>query len=169
MKACARARAKSDRPATGKGVPLLRVERTEGADSLTYANVTVNIDRAPASGHRLHRQSPDGRNAGQHRGIEAQGAAWWPLAMARELDDAICRCAPTSSTSAPGFENRRRCRCGARQRCHAGQVQDHWLVRETIGLIRRTFSRIDVSSRSLLRWSNRAPASLVPSSNWRCG
>jgi benzoyl-CoA-dihydrodiol lyase len=27
--------------------------------------------------------------------------------------------------------------------------KDHWLVRETIGLMRRTFSRIDVSSRSL--------------------
>jgi len=27
--------------------------------------------------------------------------------------------------------------------------QNHWLVRETIGLLRRTFSRIDVSSRSL--------------------
>ena len=27
--------------------------------------------------------------------------------------------------------------------------KDHWLVRETLGLMRRTFARLDVSSRSL--------------------
>src|SRR5439155_21984928 len=30
------------------------------------------------------------------------------------------------------------------------QQQDHWLVRETLGLLRRTLARLDVTSRSLI-------------------
>ena len=59
-------------------------------------------------------------------------------------------CAPTSSTSAPGCSRpkatRRPCWPATRP---CSRTKDHWLVRETIGVLRRTLARLDVSSRSL--------------------
>ncbi|MBL8309661.1 MAG: benzoyl-CoA-dihydrodiol lyase [Burkholderiales bacterium] len=141
--------AKSDRPAAGKGVLLPRVERSETADSLTYANVTVNIDRARRQATFTVRApkvaTPDSIDA-----IEAQGAAWWPLAMARELDDAILSMR-TNELDIGTWILKTQGDAAAVLASDATLMkhQDHWLVRETIGLIRRTFSRIDVSSRSL--------------------
>ena len=141
--------AKSDRPAAGKGVPLLRVERTEGADSLTYANVTVNIDRARRQA-TFTVKAPTVATPDSIEGIEAQGAAWWPLAMARELDDAILSMR-TNELDIGTWILKTEGDAAAVLASDATLVKfkDHWLVRETIGLIRRTFSRIDVSSRSL--------------------
>ncbi|WP_156863195.1 2,3-epoxybenzoyl-CoA dihydrolase [Casimicrobium huifangae] len=141
--------AKSDRPATGKGVPLPRVERSEGADSLTYANVTVNIDRARRQA-TFTVKAPTAATPDSIEGIEAQGAAWWPLAMARELDDAILSMR-TNELDIGTWILKTEGDAAAVLASDATLVKfkDHWLVRETIGLIRRTFSRIDVSSRSL--------------------
>ena len=141
--------AKSDRPAASKGVPLLRVERTEGADSLTYANVTVNIDRARRQA-TFTVKAPTVATPDSIEGIEAQGAAWWPLAMARELDDAILSMR-TNELDIGTWILKTEGDAAAVLASDATLVKfkDHWLVRETIGLIRRTFSRIDVSSRSL--------------------
>jgi benzoyl-CoA-dihydrodiol lyase len=83
-------------------------------------------------------------------GIESEGAAWYPLAMARELDDAIL----SMRTNEPGIgtwliktegDPAAVLALDATLLAH----KSHWLVRETIGLVRRTFSRLDVSSRSL--------------------
>ncbi|HQA34650.1 MAG TPA: 2,3-epoxybenzoyl-CoA dihydrolase [Casimicrobium huifangae] len=141
--------AKSDRPATGKGVPLPRVERSEGADSLTYANVTVNIDRARRQA-TFTVKAPTAATPDSIEGVEAQGAAWWPLAMARELDDAILSMR-TNELDIGTWILKTEGDAAAVLASDATLVKfkDHWLVRETIGLIRRTFSRIDVSSRSL--------------------
>ena len=83
-------------------------------------------------------------------GIEAAGATWYPLALARELDDAIL----TMRTNeldigiwlirTEGDASAVMAMDETMQRLKA-----HWLVRETIGYLRRTFSRLDVTSRSL--------------------
>ena len=85
-------------------------------------------------------------------GIEAAGAAWWPLAMARELDDAILSMRTNeldigtwllkTEGDAPAV-----LALDATLLAH----KDHWLVRETIGLLRRTLARLDVSSRTPVR------------------
>ena len=67
---------------------LPRSQRTLSADALSYEHVTVQIDRARRMRH-LHRQGAGAPQPTDIAGIEAAGAAWWPLAMARELDDAI--------------------------------------------------------------------------------
>ena len=141
--------AKSDRPATGKSVPLPCVERSDAADSLTYANVTVNIDRARRQA-TFTVKAPTTATPDSIEGIEAQGAAWWPLAMARELDDAILSMR-TNELDIGTWILKTEGDAAAVLASDATLVKhkDHWLVRETIGLIRRTFSRIDVSSRSL--------------------
>ena len=82
--------------------------------------------------------------------IVAAGARWWPLAMARELDDALLMLRANhhdigtwvfKTSGAPDAV----LACDAALAVH----RDHWFVRETIGLLRRTLQRFDVSSRSL--------------------
>src|SRR5690606_13951565 len=80
--------ATSDRPADGKGVALTPLKREDAADSITYQYVQVVIDRELRTA-TLTVKSPLADVPTDIAGIEAQGAAWWPLQMARELDDAI--------------------------------------------------------------------------------
>ncbi|MES2250093.1 benzoyl-CoA-dihydrodiol lyase [Variovorax sp. KBS0712] len=139
----------SDRPAGAKGVALTRVERTDSADGIAYANVNVQIDRSKRTA-TITVKAPTGAQPADIAAIEAAGAAWWPLAVCRELDDAILNlrtneldvgtwllktegdAAAVLASDAVMFANK-----------------DHWLVRETIGALRRTLARLDVSSRSL--------------------
>ena len=78
----------SDRPAEASGVTLPRVERADDAAGYHYAFVDVTIDRDRRLATvtvRAPAQAPPSDVAG----IEAAAASWWPLQMARELDDAI--------------------------------------------------------------------------------
>jgi benzoyl-CoA-dihydrodiol lyase len=139
----------SSRPAGAKGVELTPLERTIEADALRYRHVTVEIDRAKRTAS-LTVKAPNGAQPTDVAGIEAAGAAWYPLAMARELDDAILSMRgnePEIGTWLIKTEGDAAAvlAMDATLEAHA----DHWLVRETIGLLRRTFSRIDMSSRSL--------------------
>ncbi len=141
--------AKSDRPANGKGVALTRVARSDEANALRYAHVTVDIDRAKRNA-TFTVKAATGEQPDTIEGIEAAGANWWPLAMARELDDAILSMR-TNELDIGTWILKTEGDAAAVLASDAVLVKnkDHWLVRETIGLIRRTFSRIDVSSRSL--------------------
>ncbi|MDP3422360.1 MAG: 2,3-epoxybenzoyl-CoA dihydrolase [Burkholderiaceae bacterium] len=141
--------AQSDRPVDGKGVALPPLQRTMDVDALTYTHVTVVMDRAKRVA-TFTVKAPAGAQPNDVAGIEAAGAAWYPLQMARELEDAILQMRTneldigtwlikTEGDSAAVLA------MDATLAAH----QNHWLVRETIGLLRRTFSRLDVSSRSL--------------------
>jgi len=141
--------AQSDRPADGRGVELVALQRRVEADALHYDHVSVNIDRSKRTATFLVK-APTGDQPADVAGIEAAGAAWYPLALARQLEDAILSMRTneldigtwlitTQGDAAAVLA------MDAVLSAHAG----HWLVRETIGLLRRTFSRLDVSSRSL--------------------
>ena len=141
--------AQSDRPVGGKGVTLPALNRVQDSDALRYTHVTVDIDRAKRLA-TFTVKAPTGIHPADLAAIEAQGAAWYPLAMARELEDAIlhmrtneldigCWLIKTAGDATAVLA------MDATLLAH----QNHWLVRETIGLLRRTFSRLDVSSRSL--------------------
>jgi benzoyl-CoA-dihydrodiol lyase len=80
--------AQSDRPADGKGVILTPLARTLDADRVAYEHVTVDIDRARRAA-TFTVKAPTGAQPADIAAIEAAGVAWWPLQMARELDDAI--------------------------------------------------------------------------------
>jgi benzoyl-CoA-dihydrodiol lyase len=95
-------------------------------------------------------RGPEGEQPKTIEDILARGDRWWPLAMARELDDAILmlranepECGlllvKTAGSAEPVLA------CGETLM----KFEDHWLIRETIGLLRRTFARLDVSSRSI--------------------
>ena len=139
----------SDRPAAAKGVALAPLARTIEADALRYSQVTVEIDRARRTAS-FTVKAPSGVQPADVAGIEAAGAAWYPLVLARELDDAIL----SMRTNEPTIGTWLLRTAGEAQALAASDAalvahKDHWFVRETIGALRRTLSRLDVSARSL--------------------
>ncbi len=141
--------AQSNRPADGKGVKLTPLNRTLEADALRYNHVTVEIDRAKRVA-TFTVSAPTGAQPSDVAGIEALGADWYPLAMARELEDAILSMR-TNELDIGTWLIKTTGSAAAVLAMDATLMgnQQHWLVRETIGLLRRTLSRLDVSSRSL--------------------
>jgi benzoyl-CoA-dihydrodiol lyase len=141
--------AQSDRPADARGVALVPLQRTIEADALRYAHVTVEIDRARRTA-TFTVKAPRGAQPTDIAGIEAAGAAWYPLAMARELEDAILSMR-TNELEIGTWLLKTEGDADAVLATDATllALRKHWLVRETLGLLRRTFSRLDVSSRSL--------------------
>lgn len=140
----------SRRPGPGTaGIQLPRIEREDGPDSLRYEHVQVQIDRERRTA-TLTVKAPTGTQPTDVAAIEAAGAAWWPLAMARQLDDAILSLR-TNELDVGTWLLKTEGDAAAVLAVDALllQHQDHWLVRETLGLLRRTFARLDVSSRSL--------------------
>ena len=141
--------AKSDRPADGKGVKLAPLARSIEADALRYQHVTVEIDRAKRTA-TFTVKAPTGAQPTDVAGIEAAGADWYPLAMARELEDAILSMRTNElDTGLWLIKTQGDAAAVLAMDTTLLANQNHWLVRETIGLLRRTFSRLDVSSRSL--------------------
>jgi benzoyl-CoA-dihydrodiol lyase len=141
--------ATSKRPVGAKGVTLTPLNRSIAADSLSYTHVSVEIDRAKRIA-TFTVKAPAAAPASDIAGIEAAGVNWWPLQMVRELDDAILHMRTneldmgtwilkTSGDAAHVLA------ADAALLAH----KDHWFVRETIGHLRRTLARMDVTSRSL--------------------
>jgi len=139
----------SDRAPANQGIALPRIARSETDNSVTYQYVTVQLDRARRTA-TMTVKAPQGAQPASVAEIEAAAAAWWPLAMGRELDDAILHLRtnePDLGTWLLKTEGE------AAAVLHAGKMlQEHstyWLVRATWGLLRRTLARLDVSSRTL--------------------
>ncbi len=139
----------SDRPAGVSGIALTPLSREVLDDGYAYETVRVDIDRA-ARHATITVAAPSTTPPQELDGIVASGANWWPLKMARELDDAILTLRTNhldigmwilktegDATQVLAADNA--------MQTHA----DHWFVRETIGMLRRTLARLDVSSRSL--------------------
>ena len=141
--------AQSDRPAGALGVALTPVERTDSPDGIAYAFVNVAIDRARRQA-TITVKAPNGPQPTDVAGIVAAGARWWPLQMARELDDAILNLR-TNELDIGTWILKTEGDAAAVLAADATLLanKDHWFVRETIGMLRRTLARLDVSSRSL--------------------
>ncbi|MES2532036.1 MAG: benzoyl-CoA-dihydrodiol lyase, partial [Pseudomonadota bacterium] len=139
----------SDRPADAKGVSLAKVEREDSANGLRYRHVTVAIDRAARTAtFTVH--APVGAQPTDIAGIEAAGASWWPLAMARELDDAILSMRTNELDTGTWLLKTQGDPAAVLANDALMQANEgHWFVRETLGMLRRTLARLDVSSRSL--------------------
>ena len=141
--------AQSDRPAQATGVQLTPLQREFTERGVRYRYVDVLLDRDARSA-TITVHSPATPQPDDIAGIEAAGVHWWPLQMARELDDAILHLRTNEIELGiwilkTAGHREHVLACDASMQQHAS----HWLVRETLGLMRRTFARIDVSSRSL--------------------
>jgi benzoyl-CoA-dihydrodiol lyase len=141
--------AQSDRPADGKGVKLTPLSRKQTDDALEYQYVSVTINRA-ARNANLTVRAPQAAQPADIAGIEAAGVQWWPLQMARELDDAILHLRTNELDIGTWIlKTEGDAQAVLDVDATLAAQRSHWLVRETIGLLRRTFARLDVSSRSL--------------------
>jgi benzoyl-CoA-dihydrodiol lyase len=125
------------------------LKRSFEADALRYTHVTVEMDRAKRTA-TFTVKAPTGAQPTDIAGIEAVGADWYPLAMARELEDAILHMRTNELELGMWLIKTQGDAAAVLAMDEVLQAhQGHWLVRETVGLLRRTFSRLDVSSRSL--------------------
>ncbi|MBV9180758.1 MAG: benzoyl-CoA-dihydrodiol lyase, partial [Acidobacteria bacterium] len=139
----------SDRSEQARGIPLTPLARTIDNHGYHYRYVNAEFDSERRT-VTLTVRAPEASGPTSMEDILGQGAQWWPLAMARELDDSILSLrinqldlglwiiktegnwTNVMAVDSVLFANR-----------------GHWFVRETIGMMRRTFARLDVSSRSL--------------------
>jgi benzoyl-CoA-dihydrodiol lyase len=140
---------RSARPTSGKGIALTPLARVIDADGYHYAHVDVRFDRARRFA-TITVTAPADAPPADAAAILDQGAAFWPLAMARELDDAILML----RTNEPelGLWVLESEGDGEKVLAHDNAIlanKDHWFVNEVIGMLRRTLSRLDVSSRSM--------------------
>lgn len=144
--------AKSERPgmaAANEGVKLHPLKKKVSADGLDYEYVQVVIDRHKRTAS-LCVSAPKSPVPDTLPAIQAAGDSWYPLQMARELDDAIL-VLRTNELDIGTWLLKTQGNAQWAMQSDAVMLQhaQHWLVRETMGLLRRTLARLDVSSRSL--------------------
>jgi benzoyl-CoA-dihydrodiol lyase len=141
--------ATSDRPADADGVKLPPLARKVDDAGYHYRFVDVAFDRARRVAE-ITITGPEEKGPRDLAGILALGADWWPLAMARELDDAILMLRVNELELGTLLLKTR----GSLAALLASDAlmlahKEHWFVRETLAFLRRTLARFDVSARSL--------------------
>lgn len=140
---------RSKRPVAAEGVTLGKLERVIDEAGYHYSLVDVRFDRQRRFA-TIAISAPVDSPPADGDDMRALGTAFWPLAMARELDDAILML----RTNEPelGLWVLETEGDGAKVLAYDVAMAanaDHWFVNETLGMLRRTLSRLDVSSRSL--------------------
>jgi benzoyl-CoA-dihydrodiol lyase len=139
----------SDRPAEAKGVALTPLKRTIDDDGMHYETVDAIVNRSSRT-VTITVRAPETISKQSLSEILELGARWWPLKMARELDDTILWLRtnelelglwilkttgnPDAVLAMDEFILRN---------------AENWFVREVLGMVRRTFTRLDVTSRSM--------------------
>jgi benzoyl-CoA-dihydrodiol lyase len=140
--------AASDRPADVAGIALTPLDRHFSEDAIGYSHVRVALDRAKHQAVITVRGPAE--LPADLADIHAAGAAFWPLAMARELDDAVLHLRlnePELGILVFRTEGDPATVLGADSllETHAAD----WLVREIRLFLKRVLKRIDMTSRSL--------------------
>ena len=142
--------ARSPRPKDAKGIALPAVERSIEGDTIRYGHLTVEIDREGRSA-KLRINGPAAAPPADAAAIHAQGAAFWPLALARDLDDAMMHLRLNETEIGTWVLQSQG--DGALVEAYdalLAREAANWLVREIVLYWKRTLKRLDVSSRSLI-------------------
>jgi benzoyl-CoA-dihydrodiol lyase len=142
--------ARSDRPREANGIALAPLERRNEDGSIGYRNVRVDIARDRGLATILVR-GPGQAAPATADAAQALGAAFWPLAIARELEDAILHLRfnePTLGLVLLRTEGDPRLVLD--HDCLLARGQDHWLLREIRHYLKRVLKRLDVTARSLI-------------------
>jgi len=140
---------KSNRPRPATGIILPPLTRAIEGDRLAYGTLGVEIDRARAAAVFTIRgpQAPPPDGAA---GVEAAGAGFWPLALARDLDDAILHLRFNEGAIGTWVLRTE----GALDAVAAyddllHREAGHWLVNEVTLYLKRVLKRLDLSSRTI--------------------
>ena len=142
--------AASKRNGNGKGITLAPLNRTIDDSGIRYGFVSVDIDRTQRIA-TISIKAPESAPPADIEGLVAQGASFWPLQVARELDDAILHLRINElETAMLVFKSH-----GDRANVAASDAfleanKSHWLVNEIRQYWKRVLKRIDVTSRTLV-------------------
>jgi benzoyl-CoA-dihydrodiol lyase len=140
------ARGFAKRPAA-KGIALAPLARTITANRISYSSLTVDVDRAKGVA-TLTLRGPD---AAPPATPDAVDAGYWPLRLARELDDAILHLRANEPTiGAWALKSEGDLAAVAAHDAFLLQHREHWLGREIALLWKRVLKRLDVTARSLI-------------------
>jgi benzoyl-CoA-dihydrodiol lyase len=140
----------SDRPANCTGVALVSLDRVIGEGGYRYRWVEVDIEPDERVATLTITAPRRDEVPGDLEQIVKAGARWWPLAMARELDDALLMLrANHRDVGTLVLKTRNAVEAVLAVDRTMLANKGHWFVRETIGFLRRTLQRLEVSSRSL--------------------
>ena len=142
--------AASARNGAGKGISLTPLCRTIDDSGIRYGFVNVDIDRA-ARIATISIKADDAPPPADIDRLVAQGASFWPLQVARELDDAILHLRINELQIAMVVfkshgERANVLACDAFLEAN----KSHWLVNEIRQYWKRVLKRIDVTSRTLV-------------------
>jgi benzoyl-CoA-dihydrodiol lyase len=141
--------ARSDRPASARGIALAPLERVVEGARIRYGSVTCAIDRARGVAEITVR-GPGAPPPADPGGVHAQGVGFWPLAVARELDDLLLHL--RANEEEVGLWILRTEGSADLVEAYDRRLADHandWLVREIRLYLRRVLKRLDASSRSI--------------------
>jgi benzoyl-CoA-dihydrodiol lyase len=140
--------ATSDRPSDARGITLAPLEREISGDTIIYPHLRLACDRANRRAE-ITVLGPDEFPA-DLAGIHAAGAAFWPLALARALDDAILHLrANEPELGIIVFRSEGDPATALTADALLETHRDDWLVREIRLYWKRVLKRIDMTSRSL--------------------
>lgn len=140
----------SDRPADAKGVALTPLNRTIEDARIVYDNIPIDLDREMSTA-TIAIRAPSEPPPADIAAIEAQGVDFWPLALARELDDAVMELRVNEKEIGTWVFKTE----GDAANVEAAdkallENSDNWLVREITLYLKRTLKRVDVTSRSII-------------------
>jgi benzoyl-CoA-dihydrodiol lyase len=142
--------AKSSRPAGAKGVALTPLERRRSENAVDYGTLSVNFQRS-ARLATINIRGPETSPPATVDQMVELGSGFWPLQLARELDDAILDVrANEFDVAAIVFTS-----SGDPARVLAydrflDASKEHWLAREIRHLWKRVLKRVDLTSRSIV-------------------
>jgi benzoyl-CoA-dihydrodiol lyase len=140
----------STRAASGPGIKLTPLKRTFTAAGLEYPNLAVEFERG-ARIATITLRGPSAPPPGSADAMEALGAQFWPLTVARELDDAILHIRLNElEIAALVFKSSGEPEQVLAYERFLDTNQQHWLAREIRLLWKRVLKRVDLTSRSLV-------------------
>ena len=138
--------ATSDRPADAKGIALTALEREITGDAITYPHLRVALDRAK----RRAEITVLGPETLPHAAADIDTAEFWPLAVARELDDAILHLrANEPELGTIVFRSEGETLKVMAFDALLDEGRDRWFEREILLYWKRVLKRVDMTSRSL--------------------
>ncbi len=141
--------ARSDRPTDESGIALTPLGRQLSDDTIRYSLVTVEIDRG-ARAATITVKGPDGACPADTAAAKAEGAAFWPLRLARELDDAMLHLRLNEEEIGSWiFNTEGESDLVAGFDAFIAANADDWFVREVSLYLKRVLKRLDLSSRSI--------------------
>jgi benzoyl-CoA-dihydrodiol lyase len=141
---------RSSRPKGAKGIALPAVERTIDGDTVRYAWLTIEIDRERRAA-KFRVKGPAAAPPADAAAVHAEGAAFWPLALARELDDAMMHLRLNETEIGTWvLQSQGDADLVEAYDALLAKEASNWLVREIVLYWKRTLKRLDVSSRSLI-------------------